>query len=61
MKRMIAAASLCAAFGVTDAAAQAFNVHSHIIVPEYVGTLEAHGAELEEAFPLPPFAAFCKA
>ena len=53
MKRTIAAAALCATFGVTDAAAQAFDVHSHIIVPEYAGTLEAHGAELEEAFPLP--------
>lgn len=53
MKRTIAAAALCATFGVTDAAAQAFDVHSHIIVPEYTRTLKAHGAELEEAFPLP--------
>ena len=29
------------------------DVHTHIIVPEYVEVLKAHGAELEETFPLP--------
>lgn len=29
------------------------DVHTHIIVPEYVELLKAHGAELEETFPLP--------
>ena len=29
------------------------DVHTHIIIPEYVEVLKAHGAELEETFPLP--------
>ncbi|WP_234395724.1 amidohydrolase family protein [Bacteroides sp. Marseille-P3684] len=32
---------------------QAVDVHTHIIIPEYVEVLKAHGAELEETFPLP--------
>ena len=34
-------------------AQQAIDVHGHIIVPEYMEVLKAHGAELEETFPLP--------
>ena len=33
--------------------AQMVDVHTHIIIPEYVEMLKAHGAELEETFPLP--------
>ena len=33
--------------------AQTVDVHSHIIIPEYMEMLKAHGAELEETFPLP--------
>ena len=32
---------------------QTVDVHTHIIIPEYVEVLKAHGAELEEIFPLP--------
>ena len=32
---------------------QTVDVHTHIIIPEYVEVLRAHGAELEETFPLP--------
>ena len=34
-------------------AQQTVDVHTHIIIPEYVEMLKAHGAELEETFPLP--------
>ena len=33
--------------------AQTGDVHSRIIIPEYMEMLKAHGAELEETFPLP--------
>lgn len=32
---------------------QTVDVHSHIIIPEYMEVLKVHGAELEETFPLP--------
>lgn len=32
---------------------KAIDVHSHIILPEYLEVLEKHGASLEETFPLP--------
>lgn len=32
---------------------QTVDVHTHIIIPEYKEVLKAHGAELEETFPLP--------
>ena len=32
---------------------QTVDVHTHIIIPEYIEMLKAHGAELEETFPLP--------
>lgn len=31
------------------------DLHSHIILPEYVSFLKKHNAELEEYFPLPPW------
>ena len=51
MKRLIAAVLLGMALPV--GAQQAVDVHTHIIIPEYVEMLKAHGAELEETFPLP--------
>ena len=51
MKRLIAAVLLGMALPV--GAQQAVDVHTHIIIPEYVEVLKAHGAELEETFPLP--------
>lgn len=38
-------------------AQQIIDVHTHIIVPEYIDVLKAHGAELEETFPLPSWSA----
>ena len=32
---------------------QTVDVHTHIIIPEYVEMLKVHGAKLEETFPLP--------
>lgn len=34
-------------------AQQTVDVHTHLIIPEYMEVLKAHGAELEETFPLP--------
>jgi len=36
---------------------QTVDVHTHIIIPEYMEVLKAHGAELEETFPLPTWEA----
>ena len=41
------------AFAIPVAAQQIVDVHSHIIVPEYMEMLKRHNAELEETFPLP--------
>ena len=41
------------AFGLAPLCGQTVDVHTHIIIPEYVEMLKAHGAELEETFPLP--------
>ena len=41
------------ALAVFPLSAQTVDVHTHIIIPEYVKMLKAHGAELEETFPLP--------
>ena len=41
------------AFGQAPLCGQTVDVHTHIIIPEYVEMLKAHGAELEETFPLP--------
>lgn len=48
---MILTGALCAALATVSA--QTVDVHSHIILPEYREVLKAHGAELEETFPLP--------
>ena len=44
---------LCMASAVAPLSAQTVDVHTHIIIPEYMEVLKAHGAELEETFPLP--------
>lgn len=51
MNKLILTVALCTAFATTSA--QTVDVHSHIIVPEYIEVLKRHGAELEETFPLP--------
>lgn len=45
----LSASSVCAQ--------QAVDVHTHIILPEYLDVLKAHGAEMEETFPLPAWSA----
>ena len=44
---------LCMTSAVAPLLAQTVDVHTHIIIPEYMEVLKAHGAELEETFPLP--------
>ena len=44
---------LSMALAVSLLSAQTVDVHTHIILPEYMEALKAHGAELEETFPLP--------
>ena len=41
------------ASAVAPLLAQTVDVHTHIIIPEYMEVLKAHVAELEETFPLP--------
>ena len=41
------------ALTLSAGAQQAVDVHTHIIIPEYMEVLKAHVAELEETFPLP--------
>ena len=53
MKRQITAVLLGTALALSAKAQQAVDVHTHIIIPEYMEVLKAHGAELEETFPLP--------
>ena len=53
MKRQITAVLLGTALALSAGAQQAVDVHTHIIIPEYMEMLKAHGAELEETFPLP--------
>lgn len=53
MKRKICMGLLGMASAVSPLLAQTVDVHSHIIIPEYMEVLKAHGAELEETFPLP--------
>ena len=48
---------LCMTSAVAPLLAQTVDVHTHIIIPEYMEVLKAHGAELEETFPLPEWAA----
>ena len=53
MKMQIAAGMLGAILTLSVQAQQTVDVHTHIILPEYMEVLKAHGAELEETFPLP--------
>lgn len=39
--------------GFVSLCGQTIDVHTHIIIPEYLEVLKANGAELEETFPLP--------
>lgn len=43
--------------GFISLCGQTIDLHTHIILPEYREMLKAHGAELEETFPLPEWAA----
>lgn len=51
MNKFIFTGVLCATFAT--ASAQTVDVHTHIIIPEYMEVLKVHGAEFEETFPLP--------
>lgn len=51
MNKFLFTGVLCVTFAT--ASAQTVDVHTHIIIPEYMEILKAHGAELEETFPLP--------
>lgn len=53
MKRKVLMCVLGAALAVCSLPAQTVDLHTHIIIPEYTEVLKAHGAELEETFPLP--------
>ena len=53
MRRKIYMELVGMALAVFPLSAQTVDVHTHIIIPEYVKMLKAHGAELEETFPLP--------
>lgn len=53
MKQLLITGSLLTAFAFPVEAQQTIDVHSHIVVSEYIDVLKAHGAELEETFPLP--------
>ena len=53
MKRPIAVGMLGAILTLSVQAQQTVDVHTHIIIPEYMEVLRAHVAKLEETFPLP--------
>ena len=53
MKNRLIIGPLLAALVFPAEAQQTVDVHSHIIVPEYMEMLKAHGAEMEETFSLP--------
>ena len=57
MKKQLIAGLLIMALALPAVAQQTIDVHTHIIVPEYTDMLKAHGAELEETFPLPAWSA----
>lgn len=57
MKKSITIGIVATAWAALSLSAQTVDVHSHIVVPEYVEVLKAHGAELEETFPLPAWSA----
>ena len=53
LKKKMFVGLLAVAFAIPDAAQQIVDVHSHIIVQQYMEMLKRHNAELEETFPLP--------
>lgn len=55
MKKLSSLATLAAAvlLPLSAAAQEILDIHSHNVLPEYLAVLRAHGAELEEGFPLP--------
>ena len=53
LKKKMFVGLLAVAFAIPVAAQQIVDVHSHIIVLEYMEMLKRHNAELEETFPLP--------
>ncbi len=58
IKRKIVAGLVGIALSASAVCAQqAVDVHTHIILPEYLDVLKAHGAEMEETFPLPAWSA----
>lgn len=57
MKKKMYTGLLGLALTVAPLSAQTMDVHTHVIVPEYLEVLKAHGAELEETFPLPAWSA----
>ena len=53
MRRKIYMELLGMALAAAPLSGQTVDVHTHIIIPEYIEVLKAHGAELEDTFPLP--------
>lgn len=53
MDKFIITGALCTAFASASVSAQTVDVHSHIVISEYIEVLKEHDAELEETFPLP--------
>ena len=52
-KRLFTLSFVGMSLGSVSLCGQTVDVHTHIIIPEYLEVLKAHGAELEETFPLP--------
>ena len=52
-KRLFTLSFVGMSLGSISLCGQTVDVHTHIIIPEYLEVLKAHGAELEETFPLP--------
>lgn len=52
-KRLFTLSFVGIVLGSVSLCGQTIDLHTHIILPEYVKVLKAHGAELEETFPLP--------
>ena len=42
-------------FAGTVSAQEVIDIHSHIIIPEYISILEKHDAMMSEGFPLPEY------
>lgn len=52
-KRLFTLLFMEMSIGLISLCGQTVDVHTHIIIPEYLEVLKTHGAELEETFPLP--------